>query len=182
MPPTLDMKARPIEPRFPNVERIAMIMPGDTIEEGAVGVPHAAQARAIKPAAYRKGRQKIIVGHAKNERRAWFEHPSDLDQRIIEMGNMFQDRVAHRAGEVTIREGQRRAIGLRQAEISPSPARLTQRPPPGINSHLQRTLEGDRGKMPIAAAYIQGRGRQGNIHIETRFDSSQQGAEVWQVA
>jgi hypothetical protein len=52
---------------------------------------------------------------------------------------------------------------------------------PGVEADLDLALESQRGKVTIAAAHVQGWGRQVEGLVEGRLHSADEGAEVGQV-
>ena len=54
---------------------------------------------------------------------------------------------------------------------------LLQRPPPGIEAHVQCAVEGDRREVPVAAPQVEDGSGHRQIGVEIDFDGAQEAAE-----
>jgi hypothetical protein len=170
---TDQLKTGLLQASCPDLGPVRVLDARDPPEPLCVPVPKQARNREL--------REIARVGNTKIKRRPRLEHTRGFSQHSLDVRNVFQDRVAECTGKVIIRERRHRAIRFDQSAICAVFFRPVDRPVPGVEPHVDFTIEGQGCKMTVTAAYVIDRRGQIKILVICRFHAANEGTEVGQI-
>ena len=171
MPPAFEREAGAFEVRLPDIRFIRVMDTGYLAEPVFVGFAEDTRERE---------RGEIAsVRHTKIERRAGLQDSRGLGKHRVDVGDVFQNRVAQSACEVIRRKGRAGTICLDQGFIRAVFLRCVDRSMPGIQTDIDFLFKRERGEVTITTSNIIDRGWKRQVLIIRRLHRSQKAAEVW---
>ena len=165
------------QPFRPPFWRVGVGMAGDKVKQVAVFVSRAGQPQPLKKACPAQIFGKQMAGHGHHKLSAGAQHAAGLVQHALDVGDVFQHRIAVCRGKGVVGERPFRPRVLQHQPILAAAPRLLQRPPPRVNPHLDGLVKRQLGKVAVATANVQHRAGKVKLLVKPCLHGPQQGAE-----